>query len=75
MEAIIKSDGAAYDVIIIGGGLAGLSCAVNLFERGYKPLILEASDGIGGRIRTDDLDGYKLDRGFQVFLTDRKSVV
>ena len=69
MEAIIKSDGAAYDVIIIGGGLAGLSCAVNLFERGYKPLILEASDGIGGRIRTDDLDGYKLDRGFQVFLT------
>ena len=56
-------------VLIVGAGLAGLNCARRLAEDGVTSLILEASDGIGGRVRTDHLDGFLLDRGFQVFLT------
>lgn len=57
------------DVVIVGAGLAGLCCARQLVGRGIRPVILEASDGVGGRIRTDIVDGFRLDRGFQVFLT------
>jgi phytoene dehydrogenase-like protein len=37
--------------------------------RGGSVIVLEASDGAGGRVRTDDVDGFRLDRGFQVLLT------
>ncbi len=57
------------DAIIIGAGLAGLSCARELQRLGRKPLVLEASDRIGGRLRTDRHDGFLLDHGFQVLLT------
>lgn len=57
------------DVIIIGAGLAGLTAAKLLKAAGKSVLVLEASDGVGGRVRTDEKDGYLLDRGFQVFLT------
>lgn len=57
------------DVLIIGAGLAGLCCARRLQQDGVRFLILESSDGVGGRIRTDTVDGFRLDRGFQVFLT------
>ena len=57
------------DVIVVGAGVAGLTCALNLQQRGVKPLVLEASDGVGGRVRTDVVDGFLLDRGFQIFLT------
>lgn len=60
---------AKTDVLIIGAGLAGLSCARRLRREGVSFLILEASDGIGGRVRTDLVDGFQLDRGFQVLLT------
>jgi hypothetical protein len=56
-------------VIIVGAGVAGMSCAVTLAEKGIPFQILEASDGIGGRVRTDVVDGFLLDRGFQIFLT------
>ena len=56
-------------VIIIGAGIAGLTCAKYLKDRGIQSLILEASDGIGGRVRTDKQDGFLLDRGFQILLT------
>ncbi len=56
-------------VIIIGAGLAGLACARVLVKRGLACTILEASDDIGGRVRTDRVDGFQLDRGFQVFLS------
>ncbi|MFB0506469.1 MAG: NAD(P)/FAD-dependent oxidoreductase [Thermodesulfobacteriota bacterium] len=56
------------DVVVIGAGLAGLSCALRLHQAGFSVLVLEASDGVGGRVRTDELDGFLLDRGFQVFL-------
>lgn len=55
-------------VLIVGGGLAGLACAVRLHAAGVRPLIFEGSDGVGGRVRTDPLEGFLLDRGFQVFL-------
>ena len=56
------------DTLVIGAGLAGLSCAVRLHEAGRNVRVLEASDGVGGRVRTDSMDGFLLDRGFQVFL-------
>lgn len=57
------------DVIIIGGGLAGLCCARELHRAGVSFVILEGSDDVGGRVRTDRVDGFLLDRGFQVLLT------
>ena len=56
-------------VVVVGAGLAGLSCAVALHEAGVAVRVVEASDGVGGRVRTDHVDGYTLDRGFQVALT------
>ncbi len=58
-----------YDTIIIGAGLAGLSCANHLSENGFSFIVLDSSDGVGGRVRSDLVDGFILDRGFQVFLT------
>ncbi len=57
------------DVAIIGAGLAGLHCALVLQQAGLDIVVLEASDAPGGRIRTDKVDGFLLDRGFQVLLT------
>jgi len=60
---------AKADVIVVGGGLAGLCCALKLHQEGMPFLLLEASDGVGGRVRTDRVEGFLLDRGFQVLLT------
>jgi phytoene dehydrogenase-like protein len=49
--------------------MAGLSCGTQLQKAGVPFTILEASDGVGGRVRSDQLDGFILDRGFQIFLT------
>jgi phytoene dehydrogenase-like protein len=57
------------DVIVIGAGLAGLACALTLRENGLEPLVLEAADAVGGRLRTDQRHGFLLDRGFQVLQT------
>ena len=56
------------DVLIAGAGLAGLCCALELQKNGVSCQILEGSDGVGGRVRTDEVDGFLLDRGFQVYL-------
>lgn len=58
-----------FQSIIVGAGMAGLKCALTLQAVGRDVLVLEAADGPGGRIRTDQKDGFRLDRGFQVFLT------
>ena len=57
-------------ITIIGAGISGLTAAVYLHQKGYKIQILEASNRAGGRIKTDILDGFRLDRGFQVLLTE-----
>jgi phytoene dehydrogenase-like protein len=59
----------APSVIVVGAGLAGLSAAVHLSAGGFRTTVLEASDGVGGRVRTDVVEGFRLDRGFQVFNT------
>ena len=56
-------------VIIIGGGLSGLTAARQLHKDGIDFHLLEATDRIGGRVKTDVVDGFKLDHGFQVLLT------
>ncbi len=58
-----------FDVIIVGAGLSGLVCAHELVRSGRRCVVLESSDDVGGRARTDIVDGYQLDRGFQVLLT------
>lgn len=61
-------------VVVIGAGLAGLACARDLVAAGVPVRIIEASDAVGGRMRTDRRDGFLLDRGFQVFNTSYPQV-
>ena len=53
-------------VIVVGAGLAGLGCAQRLSRAGVEVVVLEASDAVGGRVRTDVVDGFRCDRGFQL---------
>ena len=59
----------AHEVVIVGGGLSGLCCALELYRNGVSFLLVEATDRVGGRVKTDQCDGFLLDRGFQVLLT------
>ena len=58
---------SAVAVVVVGAGLAGLAAARHLTARGVEVTVLEASDGVGGRVRTDVVDGFRLDRGFQLY--------
>lgn len=66
---VCKAGGMKDPVVVVGAGVAGLNCAVNLHKNGIPVTVIEASDGVGGRVRTDVVDGFLLDRGFQIFLT------
>lgn len=55
--------------VIVGAGLAGLTCARRFEELGWSVTVLESGDAVGGRVRTDQVEGFRLDRGFQVLLT------
>lgn len=64
----------AKHVIVIGAGLAGLRAAGLLEAGGARVTLLEAADRPGGRVRTDIVDGFRIDRGFQVLLTEYPEV-
>jgi glycine/D-amino acid oxidase-like deaminating enzyme len=55
------------DVVVVGAGLAGLAAARRLHAAGLDVIVTEAADRVGGRVRTDRVDGLLLDRGFQQF--------
>lgn len=54
------------DVVVVGAGLAGLVCAATLQRRGLDVRLLEAADEVGGRVRTEVVDGHLCDVGFQL---------
>ena len=58
-----------YKIHIVGAGISGLVAATVLEQHGYSPVLIEASDRVGGRVKTDIINGYQLDHGFQVLLT------
>src|ERR1700751_444476 len=55
------------DVIVIGGGIAGLGAAVRLKDRGLEPMVLEAESRVGGRMTTGRVNGFGIDRGVTLF--------
>jgi len=61
-------------IVVVGAGLAGLSCAQELARAGREFLLLEAAEAPGGRVRSDMIDGFTLDRGFQVILSSYSAV-
>ena len=65
----VPSPAPQKSVAVVGGGMAGLTCAKVLHDAGAKVTVFEKADGVGGRVRTDGYQGFKLDRGFQVHLT------
>lgn len=56
-----------FDAIVVGAGLAGLACARELWRAGRRTLLVEAGDRVGGRVATDTVEGFRIDRGFQVY--------
>jgi len=62
------------DAIVVGGGLAGLVAATRLAEGGADVTLFERRPDVGGRVRTESVDGFTLDRGFQVLFTSYPAV-
>ncbi len=56
-------------IYVVGGGLAGLVAARQLAEAGADVSILERRSRVGGRVRSREVNGFTLDRGFQVLFT------
>jgi protoporphyrinogen oxidase len=59
----------AYKIYIIGAGVSGLIAAKVLEDNGFNPIVIEATERVGGRVKTDLVESYQLDQGFQVLLT------
>ncbi len=57
-------------ITIIGAGISGLTAAVYLHRSGFDVKIIESSEKAGGRLKTDIINGFRLDHGFQVLLTE-----
>ncbi|MFF8288732.1 NAD(P)/FAD-dependent oxidoreductase [Streptomyces sp. NPDC016309] len=71
---MVSAPRGATDVLVVGAGAAGLACARDLLAEGVGVRVLEASDAPGGRMRSDRVDGFVVDRGFQVFNTSYPQV-
>lgn len=56
-------------IVVVGAGLAGLVCARRLYRAGFPVLIIEADSRAGGRLKTDEIQGFRMDRGFQVYFS------
>ncbi|MEU8526040.1 MULTISPECIES: FAD-dependent oxidoreductase [Streptomyces] len=69
-----ETDDVRYDVVVVGAGAAGLACAGDLDAAGLRVRLLEAEGTVGGRMRTDRVKGFTVDRGFQVFNTSYPQV-
>lgn len=52
-----------HDAIVVGGGIAGLTCAFQIHQAGLKVMLLESAHQAGGVMRTEDADGYRLELG------------
>ncbi|MTH95147.1 FAD-dependent oxidoreductase [Roseibium sp. RKSG952] len=65
------SNNPAFDALVIGAGISGLTIALRLQDQGYKVAVLEASDAAGGKIRTITLEGKKIDTGAIRLLASR----
>ncbi len=63
-----------HDLIIVGGGMAGLSCAWRLAAAGMRPLLLEAAPEAGGNVRSETVDGFLLERGPHTFLSSAEQI-
>jgi len=61
---------ADADVIVIGGGIAGVAAALRLKDRGLDPLVLEAESRVGGRMTTDRVNGFVIDRASRCWEMD-----
>lgn len=57
-----------FRVAVVGAGVSGLACALEFERRGVRVDVFEASPLVGGRVQTDDVEGYQLDRGFQILI-------
>ena len=62
-------DRNSLKVYIVGGGISGLVAAQVLENHGLSPVVLEAKERVGGRLKTDIVKGFQLDHGFQVLLS------
>lgn len=63
------SDPEHWDALVIGAGAGGLFTAARLAHRGYRTLVVERLDKVGGRASTDDIDGFKVNNGAIVIET------
>ena len=52
-----------FDVVVIGAGAGGLFTAARLAHQGYRTLVVERLDKVGGRASTDEIDGFKVNNG------------
>lgn len=64
-------------LVVVGGGIAGLTTAFNVMERvpAVEIIVLEASEQVGGNIRTDRVDGYTVERGPNGYLDNAPKTV
>jgi protoporphyrinogen oxidase len=65
---IIELNRQDYKIHIVGAGISGLVAAIELEKAGYRPAIIEGTDSVGGRVKTDHANGLQFDHGFQVLL-------